>query len=102
VSFLLAGLGASQISDPSAGLRPFRFGFASTFLTVILHRPGIVNWPEPPFFSCPWISAYRLSKTAATSFLVSSVVSAILEMICVFVRALGATYAIYITFRRVR
>src|SRR5690606_19680970 len=78
VSFLLAGLGASQISDPSAGLRPFRFGFASTFLTVILHRPGIVNWPEPPFFSCPWISAYRLSKTAATSFLVSSVVSAIL------------------------
>jgi hypothetical protein len=97
-SFLLAGLGASQISEPSAGLRPLRFGFAGTSFSEILQRPGIVNCPDPPFFSCPWISSNKLSKTDATSFFDISVFSAMFEMICVFVRALGATFAIYITF----
>lgn len=80
-TFLLAGFGFSQISLPSDGLRPLRFGFASTSLRWILHSPGMVNCPEPVRPISRAISSVSASKNAAMSFFDNSVDSAMLEMI---------------------
>ena len=88
---LLAGRGLAQTIWPVPGFRTSRLGNAGRSLTTTLHKPGIVNWPGPPFLAMFFsISPVNASNTAAISFLVSPVASAMLFMISDFVGPLWA------------